>query len=106
MSWETSRRRDGLPSYWPRTIRRILARDPKCRCGGCRRCGTMGEGGPCMRTSMEVDHIVPGDDHRDVNLRGICRPCHAVKSSQEGNAAQAERKKPTGFFTEPRPGRL
>ena len=59
-----------------------------------------------MMSSQEVDHIERGDDHRDVNLRGMCRPCHGRKSSQEGNEAKAAKKKPTGFFDEPHPGRL
>jgi 5-methylcytosine-specific restriction protein A len=106
MGWETSTRRDGLPRWWPVTVRRILARDPKCKCPGCIKCNTMGERGRCMMSSAEVDHIERGDDHRDVNLRGMCRPCHGHKSSREGLEAREAKKKPTGFFDEPHPGRL
>lgn len=105
MGWETSNRRDGLPSWWPVTVRRIKKRDPTCRCSGCPKC-TPAPGGPCRRQTEEVDHIGDPADHRDVVLLGKCRPCHGHKSSNEGNAAQAERKKPTGFFSEPPPGRL
>lgn len=95
--WAGSTRRDGLPSWWPVTVRRIIKRDPICQCGGCPRCDNLAGDGPrrCTRPSAEVDHILRGDDHRDTNLRGICGPCHAYKSSQEGNEAKAAKKRPT-----------
>lgn len=104
MGWEGSTRKDGLPSWWPVTVRRIIKRDPICRCVGCIKCWPVG--GPCTRRSAEVDHIIRGNDHKDTNLRGICVTCHGRKSSQEGNEAKAAKKKPTGFFEEPHPGRL
>lgn len=97
--WAGSRRRDGLPSWWPVTVRRILERDPVCRCGGCPKCLLWKPVGSsqqsCHRSSAEVDHIVRGDNHKDTNLRGICKPCHALKSSTEGNQAKATRRRPT-----------
>lgn len=108
--WAGSGRRDRLPSWWPVTVRRIIARDPDCRCTGCPRCARSvvhPEQPPyCFRASQEADHIVAGDNHKDDNLRGICRPCHAHKSSGEGIAAKAEKKRPTGFFDEKHPGHL
>ncbi|WP_079868837.1 HNH endonuclease [Mycobacteroides abscessus] len=44
----------------------------------------------CLVTASEVDHIVPGDDHSDGNLRAACRKCHAHKSSAEGNDRQRQ----------------
>jgi hypothetical protein len=38
-----------------------------------------------------VDHVIPGQDHSLVNLRGICQWHHARKSAQEGVAARRER---------------
>ena len=76
MAW-TSQGRD-LPPNWQAIRRRILHRDPICRV-----CGE--------RPSTQVDHVVPGDDHRDSNLQGICDPCHATKSSEEGNRAHRDR---------------
>lgn len=105
MGWETSDRRDDLPSWWPVTVRRIKKRDPVCRCPGCSKC-TPVPGGPCGRATEEVDHLGARTDHRDVMLLGKCRPCHGRKSSVEGNAAQAAKKTPTGFFAEHPPGRL
>lgn len=102
--WSGSSRRDGLPRWWPVTVRRIIKRDPTCRCLGCIKCSTPNL--LCARASQECDHINRGDDHRDINLRGICRPCHGHKSSKEGLEARKAKKKPTGFFEEPHPGRL
>lgn len=108
--WKDSGRKDRLPSWWPVTVRRIIARDPFCLCKGCPRChyGVRGlpQDGTCQRRSQEADHIIPGDNHRDDNLRGICRPCHSKKSSGEGVAAKAEKKAPTGLFAEKHPGDL
>jgi 5-methylcytosine-specific restriction protein A len=107
VSWEGSTRRDRLPSWWPVTVRRILKRDPVCRCEGCIKClwpfGNQPAG--CHRQSKEVDHVVPGDDHRDSNLRGICGPCHGRKSAMEGVAAKT-RKSKYGQSEPPHPGKL
>lgn len=74
MSWYTSDRRSQLPPDWPRRRQRILRRDPMCvLCHDWQ--------------STDVDHIVPGADHSDENLRGVCRDCHARKSSHEGGTA-------------------
>ena len=102
MAWEGSDRRDGLPSWWPVTVRRILERDPVCMCPGCPKCwrGPMSPGTVCQRPSKECDHLGDRNDHRDEVLAGKCRPCHGRKSSQEGLAAREERKQPTGFLAE------
>jgi hypothetical protein len=50
------------------------------------------------RHAVEVDHVKVGDDHPDANLRGICRPCHRVKSARKGRAARGP------LPTERRPG--
>ena len=107
--WEGSNRRDGLPSWWPVTVRRIIKRDPICRCSGCRKCDPCfgdPQAGSCCRPSQEVDHITGRDNHKDDNLRGICRACHAQKSSREGAAAKKALKQPTKFFAEKPPGDL
>lgn len=48
--------------------------------------------GRCTNPGVDVDHIVPGDDHSLSNLRLLCRWHHKAKSSAEGNAAK--RRKP------------
>jgi 5-methylcytosine-specific restriction protein A len=79
MSWDTSTRAARLPANWRTVIRpRILARDPLCR---------LQLPGICTGVSTEVDHRIPGDDHSDANLWGVCTPCHAHKT--KGEAAQA-----------------
>ena len=91
--WGGSTRRDGLPSWWPVTQRRILKRDPVCRCPGCIKCTEMHR--RCTRPSAEADHIGDRTDHRDIMLLGKCGPCHGKKSSQEGNAARRRPTRPT-----------
>jgi 5-methylcytosine-specific restriction endonuclease McrA len=46
----------------------------------------------CDGDADEVDHIVPGDDHGDSNLRSLCTYHHAKKSAHEGGAANAKRR--------------
>lgn len=72
--FETSDRRSRLPRNWTSIRRRVLIRDKFCRV--CE-----------VNLSTEVDHILPGDDHGDENLQGICRYCHSRKSAREGGLA-------------------
>lgn len=84
--WQDSTRRDRLPDDWPRIRLRVLVRDGyRCR---------LRLGDICLRTATEVDHIRRGDDHRDVNLQAVCAPCHARKTSSEGNAARLRLHRP------------
>ena len=84
--WAGSTRRDGLPSWWPRRRLEILKRD-----GG--RCTQiLPDGSRCVAPATEVDHITPSGSHAHVNLRSMCRPHHASKSSAEGNAAKAAKR--------------
>lgn len=66
------------PRGWDRTRRRVLRRDPTCS--------------SCHRApSTEVDHVVPehlGGSHREDNLQGLCRACHARKTAAETAAAR------------------
>jgi 5-methylcytosine-specific restriction endonuclease McrA len=43
----------------------------------------------CGATGTDVDHIIPGDDHRDSNLQLLCTWHHRKKSAQEGGTAAA-----------------
>lgn len=81
MGWESSGRRQQLPENWFRLRKQVLR-----ECGG--RCEMRIEG--CLGVATEVDHIRPGDDHSRTNLRGVCRRCHALKSSGEGNSRLSE----------------
>jgi 5-methylcytosine-specific restriction endonuclease McrA len=57
-----------------------------------------------LRLSVEVDHVVPGDDHRDSNLQGVCSPCHRTKSAREGGRAAAARRAFARRPPSPHPG--
>lgn len=83
--WRDSTRRRRLPANWSATVvRHVLARDA----GICYLCGRPG--------ADTVDHIEPGDDHRETNLAAVHdrNPphCHRYKSSLEGNAARRARR--------------
>jgi 5-methylcytosine-specific restriction endonuclease McrA len=92
-NWATSTRRQRLPADWPARRARILTRDPVCRL-----CG--------VRPSSQADHIIPGDDHGDTNLQGVCGECHRIKSAREGGLASAARRPSRDRPPEPHPGVL
>lgn len=87
--WGSSTRRQRLPKDWPEIRRRILWRDS----GICHVCHEPG--------ADQVDHVVAGDDHREMNLASIHqRPCHLAKTiaEREGRRPRAKR------APEPHPG--
>lgn len=95
--WRGSTRRARLPAGWANVIvPRILARDGRI-CYLCRGPG-----------ADAVDHITPGDDHRDENLGAVHENvppyCHRSKSAREGNAANAARLARGRHQVEPHPG--
>lgn len=72
-----------------RWVKRILTRDPVCRCPGCKI-----HPGPCANPSEQADHVVPvseGGRWTMENGQGLCAPCHLRKSSAEGNRARWHR---------------
>ena len=81
--WTGSTRRARLPRDWPATRRRILDRDGH-------RCTWPG----CTLPATDVDHITPGDNHTDTNLRSLCTPHHRRKSAAEGGNAGARQTRP------------
>lgn len=80
MAWQGSTRRSRLPADWARIRRRIIRRDKVC-------VWAMSDGTQCGATGTDVDHITPGDDHRDDNLQLLCTWHHRRKSAQEGGTA-------------------
>lgn len=94
-SWQGSTRKQRLPDDWETRCKpQALERNPKRICHWC---GV--EGGD------ELDHIIPGDDHRQENLDWIHgwravragvsrRNCHGEKSSAEGNRAKVRERRP------------
>lgn len=101
--WAGSDRRQRLPKDWATRRRRVLRRDGN-------RCAERDQYGErCSEQATEVDHIEPGDDHRESNLRALCSWHHQRKSSREGGQARAiQRRKSDQKFrrTEPHPGLL
>ena len=85
--WKGSDRRDRLPADWPRIRARVLRRDQ----GQCTHPDDFGA--RCPELATDVDHIRPGDDHSDGNLRALCSWHHKAKSSSEGGAALAARRR-------------
>lgn len=73
--WHTSSRRDRLPGDWASRRARVLARD--------RYVCQVADESVCFGVATQVDHIVPGDDHRLANLQAICGPCHQKKTLEE-----------------------
>jgi 5-methylcytosine-specific restriction enzyme A len=96
MGWESSDRRQRLPSDWPARA----AASMRTHNGVCHVCGQPG--------ADAVDHIVPGDDHSPVNLAPIHQDvppyCHRIKSAREGVQARAELRRRRTRPTEPHPG--
>lgn len=92
-AWRNSTRRSRLPANWPELREAVLARNPRRVCHLCGRPG-----------GDTVDHIIPGDDHRLVNLDWVHddKPphCHRAKSAREGAAARPRLFRPP----EPHPG--
>ncbi|TGN83919.1 HNH endonuclease [Streptomyces griseoluteus] len=100
-NWAGSDRRDRLPADWPRIRLRVLRRDGN-------RCTHRNQYGErCEELATDVDHIVPGDDHREFNLRSLCGFHQQAKSSREGALAlTAKRRRINQWFkpTETHPG--
>lgn len=82
MAWSNSDRRERLPASWPQIRARVLRRDGQ-------RCTHRHNDVRCEEIATDVDHIVPGDDHREANLRSLCGWHHRAKSSREGAVAKA-----------------
>ena len=79
--WRGSDRSARLPPDWASIAAFVRARDGY-------RCTWIEAGQRCGGPADEVDHIVPGDDHRPVNLRSLCSLHHGRKSSLEGSGAR------------------
>ena len=102
-NWNNSDRRSRLPPDWEKIRKRVLRRDQSM----CQE--KVAEGDICGQHATDVDHIRPGDDHSDGNLRSLCGPHHRAKSSSEGaKALKAKRTKISKSFTrvEEHPGLL
>jgi len=83
--WADSDRRVRLPASWHAQRQRILRNHGRI----CHLCSGGGADG--------VDHVRPGDDHSDANLRpvhhNVAPFCHRRKSSGEGGVAAGQIRK-------------
>lgn len=101
--WQGSTRRDRLPDNWPQ-LRKDAGRRDSWLCQAKKPNGRL-----CLMPANQVDHVVPGDDHRLSNLQCLCEDHHSTKSGQEGAAAMwRQRRKIDQKFrrTEEHPGLL
>jgi 5-methylcytosine-specific restriction endonuclease McrA len=101
--WEGSDRRSRLPSDWPVRRKRVLRRD------GFRCTALSSQGERCAEPASDVDHVRPGDDHSEGNLRSLCAWHHLRKSGGEGaRALAAKRRRIDKTFrrTESHPGAI
>lgn len=87
MAWEGSDRRARLPDNWADLVRQVWQRD-----GGRCTWKLPKTGKRCPRPGKDVDHRIPGDDHRLSNLRLLCEHHHSKKTAMEGVAGRTKRR--------------
>ncbi|GIG61136.1 hypothetical protein Lfu02_55080 [Longispora fulva] len=102
MAWDSSDRRAQLPRDWPRRRALVLRRDGHM----CQWVRQDGSDELCLEAATDVDHIIPGSDHRLVNLRALCAWHHGRKSGGEGAQAAAAKRTSRYRPREQHPGRL
>jgi 5-methylcytosine-specific restriction protein A len=84
MVWDSSKRREQLPSNWPNLRRQTLARDSsRCR-------WQYPNGGRCPEEATDVDHIARGNDHSLSNLQSLCRRHHNLKTGREASEQRVQ----------------
>lgn len=101
MPWDTSDRRQRLPTNWNKIRKQVLAK-AKHRCAGLDPATTppptrrkTAEGHhrwhhpACDMRATDVDHINAGDNHELDNLQALSHACHTAKTTHENTAAKA-----------------
>ena len=99
MAWSTSTRAQRLPKGWATLRRTILTRDHHT-------CQAITHTPDCDGRATEVDHIIPGDDHRPENLQALSTPCHLTKTRAEDTARRQAYRAASRRPAEPHPGRI
>lgn len=88
MGWESSDRREHLPSNWDSIREFVLKRD------GYRCVWKLGSGARCPRRATEVDHMGDRDDHRPEKLRSLCHAHHEKVTLRQAWAGRQRKKQP------------
>lgn len=101
--WQGSDRKERLPPDWAKRSTRVKERDG-WRCTQILPSGKRCPRGRATGHRLEVDHKVPGDDHRLENLRSLCQHHHGKKTAQEG--ARGHWLPPASKRTEQHPGEI
>lgn len=86
VAWSTSNRKSRLPSNWV-ALRNDCLKRANNRCEWIR----VDTEQRCNEPANQADHIIPGDDHSQ--LQALCEYHHRVKSSSEGGTAASARRK-------------
>lgn len=107
MSWETSNRRERLPSNWPALVSAVKKRAKATSKLGIEQCqARLPSGARCPRKGTDVDHIVPGDDHAMNNLRLLCETHHDRKTLKEAYDGRMAYKRSKYRPSEEHPGTI
>lgn len=101
MNWNTSNRRQRLPSNWQALRAQVAKRAKDSSILGIPQCEYHDRyGRRCTAQGAEADHVRAGageggDDHRLAALQWLCKPHHKWKTQQDalaGKAAKAARR--------------
>jgi 5-methylcytosine-specific restriction endonuclease McrA len=107
MGWETSDRRQRLPSNWGALVRSVKRRARSTSKLGIDQCEKrLPSGARCPRPGRDVDHIIPNDDHSESNLRLLCPTHHERKTVQEAAQGRLAYKRSKYRPSEQHPGTL
>lgn len=87
MAWETSDRKDRLPSNWEALRQETLKTDGH-RCVWPGRWAAKRGVKQCGEPATDVDHVRRGDDHSPSNLQSLCKWHHTQKTQSESAAAR------------------
>lgn len=98
MGWETSDRREHLPSDWNKIRVQVLKRD-EGRCTW-----RLPSGARCPRAATDVDHMGDRDDHRLHKLRSLCRHHHQKVTAKQAFVGRRARRQGRQKRVERHPG--
>ena len=95
--WAGSTRKETLPADWERLRQACFKRDGY-------RCTWFDQGQRCPAPATDCDHINDRNDHSLRNLRSLCGPHHARRTSKQAHEAKKAMKALGRLPEEPQPG--